>query len=77
MISKLFSLPVVVTEHAMVSRWVFPSHRFVEYVQEDEWWARKYGFGYEVFEPGVYQIDSILYVHPKVWASLREHVQEL
>jgi hypothetical protein len=27
--------------------WVFPPDRFVQYGPEDEWWARKYGFGHE------------------------------
>lgn len=27
--------------------WVYPRDRFIEYGPEDEWWARKLGFGHE------------------------------
>ncbi len=28
-------------------KWVFPYDKYIEYGPEDEWWARKQGFGYE------------------------------
>lgn len=43
-IGSVYSLTLKRTE----KYWEFPQERFVEYGPEDEWWARKYGFGQEI-----------------------------
>lgn len=65
-------LKVIVSEHCLVSRWVFPARRFVEFEPKDEKWARAIGYGHEVMEPGAYRMGDTLVVHPAIYAELKK-----
>lgn len=67
----LLGMEVHESHFAMVTVWEFPKDRFVEYGPEDEWWARKVGFGREVSRPGAIRIGDTWFVHPKVFEQLR------
>ena len=74
-IGSLLDFPVTVTEHAMARAWVFPVDRFVEYEPEDEWWARKYGLGYEgSAAPACFRVGRLIVIHPVLWRELQETV---
>lgn len=45
-----------ITVSEYVDGWVFPEDRFVEYGPEDEWWAKKVGFGHR----GTVKKESII-----------------
>lgn len=56
----LFGIPLIIDEN-IPGPWEFPKDRFVEYGPEDEWWARKYGFGRELKgKPSCYKIGNKL-----------------
>lgn len=56
------------SDYAMVSSWVFPKRRFIEYEKSDEVWARPLGYGHEVYEPGMIIVGNDCFIH----SSLRE-----
>lgn len=55
---------------AKTTAWEFPRDRFIEYGPEDEWWARKLGFGRPVRRACAYQVATTFFVHPDVYAHL-------
>lgn len=67
---SLFEIPVIVTEHALVSKWVFPQDRFIEYEPKDERWCRFFRIRHEVMVPGCYQMDGKLIIHPTLWDQI-------
>lgn len=71
---KILGLKIVVDEHMIISRWVYPTERFWSYEpsRETEKWCRYFGFGHEVREPGAMRTRDTLVVHPKVLAALEK-----
>ncbi len=61
-----YGTPVYLHEDMVDKVWVFPEEKFVSYGPEDEWWARKYGFGHEVTRPKqeAVRIGDSLHFHP-------------
>lgn len=71
-ISALSNFEIIVSDHAIVSRWVFPQKRFVEYEPSDERWCRYFGIGHEVREPGCIRVGGRMYVHPEIWQRIEK-----
>lgn len=68
--------PVYSSEAAVRTEWHFPERRFVEYGPEDEWWARKYGYGHAGPPiPCAYRMKErrgfVFVVHPSLLDRLR------
>lgn len=75
--SKLHGIRYVVSEHAMVARWVFPDDPFVVYEPKDEKWCRFFGIGHEVREPGAYQVGEVMVIHPVIMDAMRRETERL
>lgn len=82
-INHLFDFPIVVSEHIVERKWIFPEDRFVIYEPKDEKWCRWLGIGHEEVKPlqGFLQLagDRTLYCHPefyKAFVAEMERVQE-
>jgi hypothetical protein len=81
--APLFGIEVRYDEMAVTMPWVFPADRYVEYGKEDEWWARKYGFGHPgPAEPCMYLVGQapgrqILMIHPKLKEAFEREIAEL
>lgn len=73
----LDGVEVIVDPLAVTRPWIFPKERFVEYGPEDEWWARKYGFGHEgEYEPTAFNVGGTIVVHPHILKRMREVLDE-
>ena len=70
--SSLIGLPYIVSRNALVSIWVFPKDRFIEYERSDEELARRYGFGHEKQVPGCFQVGNMLVMHPDYLEALKK-----
>lgn len=68
---RIYDIPVHISEHTTVSRWVFPKDRFIEYGPEDERSCRYFGIGHEVREPGMYRVGNSWLIHPQVWKAIK------
>lgn len=69
---QLYGMRVVVSEHTLVRRWVFPPDRFLSCEESDVRWASVLGYGHWLYEPGIYQAGNTLMVHPSLYERIRE-----
>lgn len=63
------SLDSLMTE----SVWEFPYDKYIEYGNEDLWWAIPWGFGKFVEKPKaeIIRIGDHLVMHPEIWKKLK------
>ena len=68
----LNGIPIVVSEHAMASKWTPPDERFIEYEPKDERWCRYFDIGTVKQEPGCYQIGASYLMHPVIFNQIKK-----
>jgi hypothetical protein len=77
----LHGIPVIISENIETlhscKKWEFPYDRFIEYGPEDEWWARKWGFGKEVdyTKPVAYEMKGEIHCNEKFYEMIKEFAE--
>lgn len=75
--SNLLGYKFVVDKNILVGRWIYPVEKFWRYEPspETEKWCRYFGFGHEVFEPGIILVGDTFCIHPEIYKHLKSYIR--
>lgn len=68
--------PVILDKYMTENVWEFPYDKYIEYGNEDLWWAIPWGFGKFVEKPKseIMKVGNQLVMHPEMWDKLKTEI---